>query len=173
MISKRSQIITTALDLFANEAYDAVSTKKIAEKAQVSEGLIFKHFKNKSGLLDATIKTVEEKMNSFFVSILDEENPKIVIRNSIEIPFEISESDFSFWRLYLKLKWQIEYKKSKNINQWLDKLHWAFESLDFKDPEKEAGVLFMLIESIASNILLEGKPSQLKYKYFLIHRYTL
>lgn len=173
MTFKRKNIILTALNLFAEQAYDAVSTKKIAEKAQVSEGLIFKHFKNKKGLLDAVIKTGEENLFEVFQSILEETDPKAVIRKTIEVPFNIPEKDYAFWRLQLKLKWQQDYNKTEKMKPLLDKLTWAFETLDFKEPEKEAGVLNMLVESIASNILLEGKPSQLKYKYFLIHRYTL
>lgn len=56
MTDKQEKILrATALDLFANTGYNAASTSKIAQKASVSEGLIFRHCQNKKGLLDALV----------------------------------------------------------------------------------------------------------------------
>lgn len=172
MTNKKNKIIETALHLFANEAYDAVSTKRIAENAQVSEALIFKHFKNKKALLDTVVQTGAQNINATFSEVLAESDPKKLIKKTIETPFNIPESEFPYWRILLKHKWHEENIK-ENKTPLSEKLEWAFDSLDFKEPEKEAGILNMLLESITSNIILEGKPSQLKYKYFLIHRYIL
>ena len=46
MTDKKENILKSALELFANEGVNATSTNRIAIKANVSEGLIFKHFKN-------------------------------------------------------------------------------------------------------------------------------
>ena len=173
MENKKNKILNVALNLFAFEAYDAVSTRKIAEIAEVSEGLIFKHFRSKNELLEAGIKTSEENLKYIFTDIIKEENPKMVLRKTVEIPFNITKTDLPFWRFLLKLKWHQKYNTSELLKPFLDKLFWAFETLDFHEPEKETGILKMLMESLTSNIILEGKPSQLKYKYFLIHRYTL
>ena len=55
MTDKQQQILHCALELFSTEGYKGTSTSKIANKAGVSEGLIFRHFKNKDGLLQAII----------------------------------------------------------------------------------------------------------------------
>jgi len=44
MTEKQEKIIKSALELFALEGYAATSTRKAAERAGVSEGLIFRHF---------------------------------------------------------------------------------------------------------------------------------
>ena len=51
MTDKQEKILQAALELFAKEGFKGTSTNKIAKKAGVSEGLIFRHFENKD--LDA------------------------------------------------------------------------------------------------------------------------
>ena len=48
MTEKELNIIDSAINLFAQTGYDGTSTSIIAKEAGVSEGLIFKHFKNKT-----------------------------------------------------------------------------------------------------------------------------
>lgn len=173
MATKRESILNTALKLFANEGFDAVSTKQIALEAKVSEGLIFKHFQSKKALLNILMTEVLLKIPSIFNTILIENNAHHILRKSIETPFEIEEKDFDLWRLYLMMKWQAEYNNPNIFDIYIDKLTWAFAELKYPEAEKEAGILNIIIESLIVNILREGKPSQLKYKYFLIHKYTL
>ncbi len=61
MTDKKEKILQAALELFAEEGFKPTSTSKIAKKAGVSEGLIFSHFCNKDGLLQAIIKEGEEQ----------------------------------------------------------------------------------------------------------------
>ena len=106
MTEKQEEILKSALELFAQEGYTATSTSKIAKKAGVSEGLIFKHFKNKEGLLMAIAKLGEEKFKSLYANIIEETNPVEVIRSVIMMPTLIREEDYDFWRLQFKLKWE-------------------------------------------------------------------
>lgn len=47
----RQAILLASFDLFARKGYQGTSTREIAKKAGVSEGLIFHHFKNKPEIL--------------------------------------------------------------------------------------------------------------------------
>ena len=47
MTDKQKHILESALTLFSENGYSAVSTSLIAKHANVSEGLIFRHFKDK------------------------------------------------------------------------------------------------------------------------------
>ncbi len=49
----RQKIVEAALDLFARQGYAATSTRQVAHAAEVSEGLIFRHFPTKLALLHA------------------------------------------------------------------------------------------------------------------------
>ena len=54
---RREQIIETALKLFATHGYDGTSTRKIAQAAGITEGLIFHYFPTKAHLLAAVLET--------------------------------------------------------------------------------------------------------------------
>ncbi len=51
--ARRQQILEAALDLFANQGFSATTTKQIAERVGVTEGLIFHYFPSKAELLRA------------------------------------------------------------------------------------------------------------------------
>lgn len=55
--ARRAQIIETALRLFAEHGFDGTSTRKIAQAADISEGLIFHYFPTKNDLLNAIFET--------------------------------------------------------------------------------------------------------------------
>lgn len=51
----RERILQAAMTLFADEGYDQITTKQIAERAGVSEITLFRHFKKKRYLLEHAI----------------------------------------------------------------------------------------------------------------------
>src|SRR5690349_24601357 len=57
MVTNKQQILQSALTLFAQQGYDRTPTSQIARAAGVSEGLIFRHYGSKAGLLEAIIRT--------------------------------------------------------------------------------------------------------------------
>lgn len=171
MTDKKEQILIAALELFAEEGYNAISTSKIAKRAKVSEGLIFRHFDNKKGLLDALILEATEKANTLFAPILLQTNAKKVIQDTIALPFDIPRKEHPFWKLQFKLKWENDYSGADKMEPLLDKLTWAFKSLGFKEPRKEAEILNHIIESISIGILRDGTESQTNLKEFLTNKY--
>lgn len=57
-MKKKQRIIKEAIRLFAERGFDATTTLQIAKVAQVTEPLIFYHFKNKDGLFAEAIECV-------------------------------------------------------------------------------------------------------------------
>jgi len=55
--STRQKLCEAAIELFSKDGYDAVSTKKIAEVAGVSEMTLFRHFGTKSKLYEDAYDT--------------------------------------------------------------------------------------------------------------------
>lgn len=170
---RKERILFTALELFANEGFNGVATNKIAKAAGVSEGLIFRHFKNKQGLLEAILEGGFEKMNALFLPIIQEADPKKTLKKYIVLPFDIASSEYRFWKLLFKLKWEIEYNAAEKMRPMIEKLTWAFERLNYKEPQKEAEVLIHIIESVSGGILREGLESQLSLKHFLLAKYGI
>ena len=173
MTEKKELILNVALELFANEGYTATSTSKIGKIAGVSEGLIFRHFKNKAGLLDAILLETEGKIGSLLESILLDENPKMVIKKTLELPFKIKKTDYDFWKLQFKLKWQKEYNHPQKMKPLLDKLTSAFAVLNYPDPVQEALLLNQIFFAVSTEILKGNLKSQKAYKSFLLKKYQV
>jgi len=59
---RRAALLVSGMDIFAEHAYDALSTDEIAKKAGISKGLFYHYFGNKRGYYLATIEAVAERM---------------------------------------------------------------------------------------------------------------
>lgn len=62
LTKKQIAILEAATELFAEQGYAGTSTSEIANKAEVAEGTIFKHFKSKKGLLMAIVSPMMVKL---------------------------------------------------------------------------------------------------------------
>lgn len=170
-MDKKEKILNAALELFASDGYHAVSTSKIAKVAQVSEGLIFRHYKNKQGLLDAILKLAFERAVLAYAPIIVEQNPKEALRKAILIIFDQDEEKHHFWKLQFKLKWELELSGKDKSQPLVDKLAWAFKTLGHKNPKEEAELLQHTLENILGVILREGIGAQDHLKAFLLDKY--
>lgn len=173
MTNKKEKILKSALELFANEGVNATSTNKIAKRAGVSEGLIFKHFKNKKALLNAIMESATEKTAVLFVNILQQNEAEAVIKKTIELPFLIKKGEYDYWKLQFKLKWEQEYNNPEKMQPLIEKLTWAFSDLNYENPELEAQLMSQILEAISSEILKGNFNNANQFKQFLITKYSV
>lgn len=59
MSDTRENILTTALELFAKDGYEAVSVSMIAGKLGMTKGALYKHYKNKRDIFDSILLRME------------------------------------------------------------------------------------------------------------------
>ena len=138
----------------------------------MSEGLIFRHFGNKKGLLDAIMQEAEQRIQQMFAHILFETDPREVILKTVRLPFQVEKSEYDFWTLQYKLKWQDEYNKPEKMKPVLDKLNWAFADLGYEQPELEAVMLNQILEAISIAALRDGIEPSERYQAFLLEKYS-
>ncbi|MEM9992331.1 MAG: TetR/AcrR family transcriptional regulator, partial [Bacteroidota bacterium] len=156
-MQKKEKILDVALELFSTEGYNAISTSKIARQAGVSEGLIFRHFKNKKGLLDALVKEAERQLGTYFYPILVCYSPKKVLNMAISLPFmDLTVADYHFWKLQFKLKWTVDYNHLEKSKPLTDKILWAFQTLNHPKAEQEAQLFMQIIDSLCISVLRDG-----------------
>ena len=155
MTEKQQGIVHAALELFAKDGVDATSTSKIAKLAGVSEGLIFRHFTNKEGLLQVILTIGLEKSEEFFETISLEKDPKERIRKALHLPFDIDPEDYNFWRLVYTLKWQRGMSQSGYMDVFRASLAEAFLALNYDNPSAEARLVEAIIDGIATEVLLK------------------
>ncbi|MEZ5105630.1 MAG: TetR/AcrR family transcriptional regulator [Draconibacterium sp.] len=153
MTDKKEKILQAALRLFANEGFYSTSTSKIAKQAGVSEGLIFRHFSNKDGLLKAILEEGETKLKILFYDVITETDPKQTIRKAIEMPGNVDKKDYDFWKLQYKLKWELEINHDKKMEPFHLALTNAFQKLGYESPETEASIIILFIDGLASYVL--------------------
>lgn len=144
------------MKLFASLGFDGTSTNAIAKEAGVSEGLIFKHFKNKEGLLEAIINYGMEKASVYFSEVILISDPKKRIKKAISLPFTIDPNDNQFWKLMYALKWQRGEYESAPFALFRTSLVDAFEQLGYDNPEMEATLIEVIIDGVATQILLKN-----------------
>ncbi|MFK8105400.1 MAG: TetR/AcrR family transcriptional regulator [Saprospiraceae bacterium] len=173
MTIKKEKILATALLFFAEQGYYASSTSKIAKAAGVSEALIFRHFKNKEGLLEAVLQQGEQRVKSFLIEIIAEEDPKVLIRKTLEMPFLIAVADQDFWRLQFKLKWEIKKYNNEKLKPLELSLAKAFKALAYEDPELEAAFILHFLDGISGAILRNTLSNEEAMKKFLLKKYNL
>ena len=156
MTDKQKSIINSALKLFANKGFDAVPTSLIAKEAGVSEGLIFRHFENKIGLLNAIMQMGKEKITQEMEAIQLIEKPENRVTAIMELPFHIAEEDHPFWKLIYSLKWQHEYYDDEMSRPTRDILMEALKEMKYLDAEAEAELILSYVDGFATTILLKS-----------------
>lgn len=173
MTEKQEQILKTALQLFAEKGYDGTSTAKVAKAAGVSEGLIFRHFTNKEGLLKAVLEQGHEKVNQLYILFSQEENPRKRLKSILDFVFSVPPEDHDFWRLIYALKWQTDAYDDSATAPLKAMLKGIFEEMHYQEPEAEAELVMILLDGLVTAILLR-KPKELKQVQNLLHsRYML
>lgn len=172
-MTKREAILQSALPLFARAGYDATSTNRIAREAGVSEGLIFRHFGSKEGLLNTLMEEARDRAWQLYRPILAETDPRLALRAILNIPFDIPDAQRLFWHLLFALKWRQEQYDPSLSEPLKSKLKEIFWELGYLYPADEAEVVLTIIDGLAMTLLLrkpentEGLRKALHNKYLL------
>ncbi|MGL1885607.1 MAG: TetR/AcrR family transcriptional regulator [Reichenbachiella sp.] len=175
MTEKKEKILRTALELFAKEGFKSTSTSKVAKYAGVSEGLIFRHFKNKEGLLEAIIQDGEERIKVLFAEIVLESDPKEVLRKTLrlEAKMTLNKKSRDFWKLQFKIKWELEIDGQHKMEAIQEAISKAFDQLGYKDPVSEASTLLLILEGAATKVFLQKDYDFKSQLSFLTKKYDL
>ena len=60
MSDTKEKILLSALRLFAERGYEAVSVSDIAGELSITKGALYKHYKNKQSIFDSIVLRMEE-----------------------------------------------------------------------------------------------------------------
>ena len=175
MTEKQENIVNAALKLFAEEGFKSTSTSKVAREAGVSEGLIFRHFGNKEGLLQAIMQMGEEQAGAMLSDIVMEQDPKTMLRKYLDLSLKISKDQdaIDFWKLQFKIKWELEVYGEHKLEALQDALVSTFEKLRYNHPEQEANLLLTLMDGMATRFMLQKGYDITQTINFLKSKYKL
>lgn len=172
MEDRKKKIAEVALWLFIERGYHATSTKLIAQKAGVSEGLIFRHYTSKAGLLEELLVEGGQQMIFELADFISEYNPNVFISSLIDFFFDISDNLLG----YLHLKAQLDQIKTVwEPEEWERILREAvervFKSMGYSKYELEAGLLLESLTGIRYGIFrgsvedIRELKALIKFKY--------
>ena len=152
-MTKKDLILQKSLELFSNNGFKGTSTRSIANEAGVSEGLIFKHFKNKNGLLSALLGIGSSKSTPKIQKIKNYNDPKEVISSCIKLFLNIKKEDYPFWRLYYANGFE-ENTHTIGLEPLLKKtVIRAFKKLGYVKAALEAGLLLNSLDGLMLKML--------------------
>lgn len=99
----RTRILEAAQQLFAQNGFDATSTKAIAERAGVPSGLIFYHYGSKAGLLKAMLEhlTFLPRVLQRFGALEDTLPPRAFLLATLRIFSEEFSTNFEAMRIIM------------------------------------------------------------------------
>lgn len=168
-MTNKEIILQTALLLFAEQGYDRTPTSQIAKEAGVSEGLIFRHYGNKAGLLQAIIGEGLAQIAGTMQSYQDASiEPRTAILEHIRRSCRLMQEHETFWRLAQKVRFQPAVLEAasvqmEEVNRFIiGQLTRNFQKLGYPSPETEALLLFALIDGVTIHYLQNPKEYPLE-----------
>ncbi|AGB40449.1 transcriptional regulator [Halobacteroides halobius DSM 5150] len=95
-------ILKAALNLFSQKGYNSVTTKEIAQQAEVNEVTLFRHFESKQKLFEAVFEHYIFEPNITNGDELYQKEPKEFLINIASSLYEIFEYNSSLIKIELK-----------------------------------------------------------------------
>lgn len=102
MNNTKEKILNTALRLFAQNGYEAVSVSNIAGELGITKGALYKHYKNKKDIFDSIVermyKTDAERSQKYNVPRDDyNSDPNAYKSTSLDSVKNFTFAQFKFW----------------------------------------------------------------------------
>ena len=161
--NKKALIMRAALELFATRSYHSVSIKEIANKAQISKGLLYNYFESKEDLLRAIII---QGLNSIS-DLIDTDHDGVIttgeMRLMIDEMFHILTDQRVFLMLYFSILTQpdvmvIASKEIENFFEQLIRMLQAyFRVRGSDDPHADAILFGAILDGIFFNYILSNR----------------
>jgi|SaaInl5LU_22_DNA_1037371.scaffolds.fasta_scaffold103755_1 AcrR family transcriptional regulator len=147
MTPKKTDILKAAIELFSKNGYKETSTKKISEVAGVSEGLLFRHYQNKEGILTAVLNFCKTEIETHLQPVFKYEHPKVLLKHLIAIPLHIPNPQKKLWNLLYQLRMQ----NHTHLQSIFDLIHpyleKAFNFLHCEDAKVESDLVILFLDA--------------------------
>jgi len=176
---RKEEILSAALELFAKQGITHTTMQDIAQKANISKGLIYNYFSSKEDLLNELIKSFINHLYDFFDpdgdGILTTEEMKYFIEQQVST----FKMNIDYWKfLYMLLiqpsaqemmdKLQLEVLTSKMWRM----IATYFKKHNFEDPESETWLFHTTLDGIVMNYIFNPDKYPIdNVKDLLIKRY--
>jgi AcrR family transcriptional regulator len=162
-MTKKELLLQKALELFSRNGYQGTSTNLLARECGVSEGLIFRHFGSKEGLLKAVLEIGVQDIRSSLEPLRKKDKG---LKDLIEYLHHFERllvNNQEYWRMVSQLRFQQEIQQVTqqlmgSANQLiLSSFGEIFQALGTSDKDQKSLLLFATLDGIALHFALFGK----------------
>lgn len=167
--TRRERLLNGALALFAERGYAGTSVKAIAERAGVSQGLLYVHFANKQALLVALFERgMQDVQSTLDKSLSDSVSATEHLASLLNKTFALMQENRDFWRLFYTLRFQATALEAlgpaleRGLAVIREQLEEVCRDLNLPQPELEARLLFATIDGICQHATLEPETYPFK-----------
>jgi AcrR family transcriptional regulator len=176
---KKALIRQAALELFAKDGYHATSISKIAEKANISKGLIYNYFESKEAVIRDLLDDGIQKM----LGGLDMNKDGVLERDEVEHYlneiFDIIKANPEFWKLYFSVSLQpaiynlVKEKIEELTTPIFKMITNYFKKQGFASPETETLIFAALLDGVGFHFIMDPEHYPIdNVKNTLIERYV-
>ncbi|MGL1891034.1 MAG: TetR/AcrR family transcriptional regulator [Spirochaetaceae bacterium] len=139
-MSKREDMLKSALVLFANEGYENVGIQKIVDSVQVKKPTLYHYFGSKQGLL---ITLLDDYYTIFFNNLVTTANYNgdivLTLESIVKLYYQVAINSPEYYRFLLSLKYSSSLSEASNtVLPYMDKEFNILEQL-FKSAESDHG----------------------------------
>ncbi len=159
---KRSQIMDSALALFAEKGFASTSINMIATKTNISKGLIYNYFVSKEDL----IRTILTNGFNEFLSIFDANKDGVLTEKEfvyfINQTFDILKANTTFWRLYFAVMAQpkvlklIEHELMELVMPFIFTLEAYYRTKGVENPMAYARLVGAILDGVSLNYIMDS-----------------
>jgi len=155
----KQQIQEAALTLFAEHGFEKTSIRMIAQKANISLGLLYNYYAGKDELLKEIFRLGRQDIHATLAPDNDK-NPQNDVENHIRLTFKTLKQNRPYWKLLHSIRMQssvmqkleTEIKAENELIQ--KKIEENLFNAGIPFPGLEAKLLFATIDGIVNHYLL-------------------
>lgn len=167
MSDTKENILTTALSLFAQKGYEAVSVSMIAGELGVTKGALYKHYKNKRDIFNSIVERMyqldTQRAKKYCVpeSTFDEMSEKYQ-NTALDDVVQFAFAQFDFWTADI---FASDFRKMLTLEQYkTPKMNALYQNCIVSGPIMYLEDLFR--EMIKKGILKKADAKQLAIEFY-------
>lgn len=167
---RAKKIRAAALELFSSKGFHSTSISEVAQKAEMSKGLMYSYYDSKEDLLKAIVMSLVDESYSFAAALEKLATPREKIKATIEYSFEAMEKRPEEVRMLMMLTMHGDSmgevsKFAEGGTRELIRFYVVILSeAGVKDPELETYLLVSALDGLGVHYLYFGKDREYPWK---------
>ncbi len=152
---KRRMIMNAGLELFSEHGFNNTSIRQIADRANISKGLLYNYFESKDDLLQNILKEGMDELMHLYDAKNNGEMDASGMELFIKDTFRLLNENQEYWRLYFQIilqagvNEQFQASMAKVYERIMKISIQYFSNMGFQNPQAEALMFGALMDGLS------------------------